>query len=194
MTRSRRYSTTLTALAFVVLAAPVTALAQRDFHRQGIHENRGYTSTYALNAAVRRLAYQSSAFQRSLESELNRSYLDGTAGEKRANQLSSSFSKAAETLNSLYAVGRTLDNSGKEAGTLFQLGDELDGLVLRAPVSRVTLESWDSIRCELSSLTSAYDLAGTTQEDPGTEGDVLTQDRDYHSAALSYGRIWSWLF
>jgi len=181
----------------------VTALAQKDSYRlvlsseRGWHpaSNSGYASKYALDETARRLSYQSKLFQWRLEGELNRSYLDGSLREKRANELGARFNQAAETLHSLYAVGRSVDNSTTEAGNLFRLGDELDDFVSRAPVSRATLESWDVISCELFSLATVYDFDAAAVEDAGTEGDAAsTRGVEYHSAAMSYERIWRWPF
>jgi hypothetical protein len=184
----------MTTVVLFAFLAPMTALAQSESHRYGARDEHGsahtgYTTRYALDAGVRRLAYQSKIFQWNLESELNRSRLDGTLREKRANQLTASFNQAAETLHSLYAVGRNVDNSASEAANVLRLGNELDEFMSRAPVSRSTSQSWDSISCELSSLEAAYDLDADAVDD-GAIGS--TSVIESHSAAMSYGRIWRW--
>lgn len=191
------------AVTLLALLVPFNALAQKDVFRRAVGSDQdsnraygaGYTSKYALNETARRLAYRSQRFQWQLERELNSSYLDGTSREKRANQLSVRFHQAAETLRSLYAVGRSVDNSTTEASNLLRLGYELDDFVSRAPVSWATLESWEAISGELFLLVTVYDFDAAALEDAGTDKDAASAPVvEYHSAAMSYGRIWGWPF
>lgn len=183
----------------LLLLTPFYVVAQKDVVRLAALSNQDFSrahsaSNYALNAAGRRLAYRSQQFKGTLEHELNRSYLDGTPGEKRANQLSARFHKAADTLRALYAVGRNVETSRTEALNLLRLGAELDDLVSQTHVSRTTLRSWDAIGRELFLLATVYDFVPDSVENPDTQGDAYAQVVEYHGAASSYSRIWLWPF
>jgi len=180
------------ALTLLALLTPFNTVAQSPDSTRA--DAAGYTSTYALNAAVRQLAYRSQRFKGTLERELNRSYLDGTPGEKRANQLSARFHTAAETLRSLYSVGRNVENSRTEAFNLLQLREELDYLVSQADVSRPTLRSWDAMNRELFLVATVYGFRATDFENADTQRGAYTPEVEYHSAASSYSRIWRWPF
>jgi hypothetical protein len=189
MTYFRKTLTISFALAFLALVAPLSVSAAYRANRGDQGANL-YVSKYALNETARQLAYQSKIFQWQLERELNRSYLDGTLRERRANQLSVDFRGAAETLHSLYAAGRSVNNSTDEAGNLQRLGNDLDDFVSQARLSPATLESWDAMRCELSVLADVY---ATSAEDEQADT-VSTPGAEFHSAASSQGRIWRWPF
>lgn len=201
MTYFRRWLITLSAVSLLALVMPFGELAAagparpelRISRRSELEYGAGCASGYALNAAVRRLAYRSQSFEWQLERELNRSYLDGTPGEKRANQLGDRFHKAAENLRSAYAVGRTVDNSRVEAFHLLRLGSELGEFVAQAPVSRTTFKSWDAIDRELSLLATVYDFDAAGGDNPDSQGEA-DNPVEYHSAAGSYSRIWRWPF
>jgi hypothetical protein len=166
------------------LILSVTAFGNTANHSRGSNRliSSGPITSYELNQNARVLAFKSQTFQRTLERELNRSYLSSTSLEQRANQLSADFHQAAEDLYSQFSMGSTVEISKVEADRLFQLTDELDEFLSRTPVSRSTLKAWDEMSCELSTLASAYNFTDTR--------DIAVQ---YHSVALSQDRIWLWL-
>ncbi|MCU1267900.1 MAG: hypothetical protein JWM21_4218 [Acidobacteria bacterium] len=196
MTHTGRKLISLGAITLLVLLASTSALAGTDSSGQSgrysdSSKSVGYTSKYALDVIVRQLAYQSMLFQWQLESDLNRSYLDGSSRERRANQLSVNFRGAAETLHSRYASGRSVDNSTEEAGRLLQLGNDLDDFLSRTHLSRDTLESWHALRCKLSVLADVY--ADSAEDANQTDSDS-TSGGEIGRAAASYDKIWRWPF
>ena len=143
-----------TAFAVVVMGLPAIASAQYGnggYYPNGGYGNGGYGNNGGygdIRSVLRDLKDSSKALQNGIDSDLDRSRMNGSRREDDINRLAKDFRNAADRLNE-NSVSRQDDRLQR----VFQLGSELQRSMGRVRMSGYTQNAWAAVQSDLRALS-----------------------------------------
>lgn len=140
---------TLTAIAFVLLAAPSIASAQWGrSDRDGYHERN-------LHAAIFNLRNRSREFARRVENDLNRRQVGDRRTSARIASAARSFRNSADDLHDDWR-DRRFERIESRVNRILDQGFDLDRIIAITGISEGVQRDWQVIRRDLGALERHY--------------------------------------
>lgn len=147
----------LVAFSMVMLSLPIVASAQWSGNRNGNNNDYGRNDVN-LSYAVKNLRNNTRRFESMLDSELDRSRIDGTDREDRLNNFAKRLKNAANDLDKSYDGRGDFNRSRDEARRVLDAGSQLDRALTTSRIGRRSSLSnfWAGIERDLMTISRAY--------------------------------------
>lgn len=147
------------ALIGLVAGVPSTASAQA---RQRDRGDRGYAanaySKADVDRVIRRAEDRSDAFQRTVDSRLDHSRLNGSRAEDRINAQVKQLEKALDQLRSEFNRRSNWGDTRSNVERVIRESDQVNQIVRRSSFGPVIEREWSQLRNDLNTLASVYNL------------------------------------
>lgn len=118
---------------------------------------------YQMRQLVDRLNVRSTSFSRSLRNDLNR----GSYGDRSADQVRSQLTDFETSLTQLRNRVNSRQSTSTDARNVLDRASFLNNYLANRQLSNMTVSSWSSLRTDLDSLASAFNIAWNWSNYPG---------------------------
>ena len=148
--------TVLTALCFVVIALPVTAISQGR-----------YVQVYSkgdVSNTIRRLENSSNQFKQDFDRFLDQSNLNGTSDEDRINRTVSDYENSLDRLRNNFDSQREWWNARGDVRNVMRNARGINQMMVNLPFARRLERRWRVMRTDLNKLAETYDLPPLSNE------------------------------
>jgi Skp family chaperone for outer membrane proteins len=147
--------TKFTTRLFVALA--VSSLLTVSALAQGTARGR-YYSKGEVEKIIKRVEDRSDAFQKMVDRNLDRSYLDGTRKEDNINEQVKQLEKALDHLRSDFDRRDSWRETHNEVRAVLSQADEVGRIMKNNRFNPKVERSWVALRTDLNTLAGVYDL------------------------------------